>query len=97
MEALTPASPDSLSPPGELIADEPFWRYPIGAAGKGVARLRVWLTAGPEPGHLAVSPRPAPQRGSLSPRATSGPGSPAGTGLRSCCSSTTRHPRQGRR
>jgi hypothetical protein len=54
MEALTPASPDSLSPLGELVADEPFWRYPIGAAGEGVAHLQVWLTAGPEPGHLAV-------------------------------------------
>jgi hypothetical protein len=31
MEALTPASPDSLPPIGDLIADEPFWRYPLGA------------------------------------------------------------------
>lgn len=54
MESLTPASPDSLPPVGELIADEPFWRYPLGAAGESVARLRVWLTAGAEPGHLAV-------------------------------------------
>jgi hypothetical protein len=54
MEALTPASPDSLPPIDELVADEPFWRYPAGAAGEGVAHLRVWLTAGPEPGHLAV-------------------------------------------
>jgi hypothetical protein len=54
MEALTPASPDSLPPLGELIADEPFWRYPIGTGGKGVAHLRVWLTTGPELGHLAV-------------------------------------------
>lgn len=53
MEALTPASPDSLPPIGDLIADEPFWRYPLGAtAGQGVAHLRVWLTAGSEPGHL---------------------------------------------
>jgi len=37
-----------------LVADEPFWRYPAGTAGEGVAHLRVWLTAGPEPGHLAV-------------------------------------------
>ena len=51
---LTPASPDSLPPLGDLIADEPFWRYPIGAAREGVAHLRVWLTAGAEPGHLAV-------------------------------------------
>ena len=55
MKALTPASPDSLPPIGNLIADEPFWRYPLGAtARQGVAHLRVWLTAGPEPGHLAV-------------------------------------------
>jgi hypothetical protein len=54
MEALTPASPDSLPPLGELIADEPFWRYRIGTAGQSAAHLRVWLTAGPEPGHLAV-------------------------------------------
>jgi hypothetical protein len=51
---LTPASPDSLPPLGDLIADEPLWRYPIGTAGEGAAHLRVWLTAGPEPGHLAV-------------------------------------------
>ena len=55
MEALTPASPESLPPLGALIADEPFWQYPLSAAGReGVAHLRVWLTAGPEPGHLAV-------------------------------------------
>ena len=54
MEALTPASADSLPPLGELIADEPFWRYPIGTAREGVAHLRVWRTAGPEPGRLAV-------------------------------------------
>ena len=55
METLTPASPNSLPPLGELIADEPFWQYPASlTAGAGVAHLRVWLTAGPEPGHLAV-------------------------------------------
>jgi hypothetical protein len=54
MEALTPASPDGLPPVAELIADEPFWRFPLGAARESVARLRVWLTAGAEPGHLAV-------------------------------------------
>jgi hypothetical protein len=54
VEALTPASPDSLPPVGELIADEPFWRYPTGTAGEGVAHLRVWLTTGAEPGRLAV-------------------------------------------
>jgi hypothetical protein len=55
VEALTPASPDSLPPLGELIADEPFWQYPASlTAGAGVAHLRVWLTGDPEPGHLAV-------------------------------------------
>jgi hypothetical protein len=54
MEALTPASPDSLPPIGELIADEPAWRYPVGMAAEGVAHLRVWLTSGPGPSHLAV-------------------------------------------
>ena len=55
MEALTPASPDSLPALGELIADDPFWRYPSGSgSGEGVAHLRVWLTAGAGPGHLAV-------------------------------------------
>lgn len=55
MEALTPASPDSRPPIGHLIADEPFWRYPLGArAGPGVTPLRVWLTAGSEPSYLAV-------------------------------------------
>ena len=55
MEALTPASPDSLPPLGGLIADEPFWRFPLGSmAGEGVAHLRVWLTPGAEPGYLAV-------------------------------------------
>jgi hypothetical protein len=55
VEALTPASPDSLPPLGELIADEPFWQYPASLKpGPGVAHVRVWLTGGPEPGHLAV-------------------------------------------
>jgi len=44
-----------LPPLGELIADEPFWRYPAGTAERdGAAHLRVWLTAGSGPGHLAV-------------------------------------------
>jgi hypothetical protein len=55
MEGLTPASPDGLPPFGDLVADDPFWRYPSGTtAGEGVAQLRIWLTAGPEPGHLAA-------------------------------------------
>ena len=28
MEVLTPASPSDLPPLGELVADEPSWRYP---------------------------------------------------------------------
>ena len=56
MEALTPASPDGLPLVGELIADDPCWRYRFGAmAGEGVAHLRVWRTAGAEPGHVAVA------------------------------------------
>jgi hypothetical protein len=52
---LTPASPADLPPLGELIADNPFWRYPTAAmAGEGVARLRVWTTATTPPGRLAV-------------------------------------------
>ena len=35
-----PESPDSLPPLGDLIADEPSWRYPAGASGAGVAHLR---------------------------------------------------------
>ena len=58
MEALTPASADDLPPLGELVADDPFWRYPAGGlpslSREGVVHLRIWLTAGPEPGHLAV-------------------------------------------
>jgi hypothetical protein len=53
--ALTPASPADLPPLGELVADEPFWRYPAEGLGReSIAHLRVWLTAGPETGHLAV-------------------------------------------
>jgi hypothetical protein len=33
---------------------EPLWRYRRGTAGEGAAQLRVWLTAGPDRGHLAV-------------------------------------------
>ncbi len=55
MAALTPASPADLPPLGALVADDPSWRYPAGDLGReGVAHLRMWLTAGPEPGHLAV-------------------------------------------
>ena len=55
MAALTPASPSDLPPLPKLVADDAFWHYPRGISGReGVAHLRVWLTAGPEPGHLAV-------------------------------------------
>jgi hypothetical protein len=55
MQALTPASADDLPPLGELVADEPFWRYPSGAPGReGAAHLRVWTTATVPPGYLAV-------------------------------------------
>jgi hypothetical protein len=52
---LTPAPPSLLPPLEELVADDPFWRYPSRTpAGEGAAHLRVWRTTGPEPGHLAV-------------------------------------------
>jgi hypothetical protein len=55
MDGLTPASVDDLPQLGELVTDEPFWRYPAGGPGREeVAHLRVWLTIGPEPGYLAV-------------------------------------------
>ena len=44
-----------MPPLGALIADKPFWSYPAGVARTGVAHLRVWMTTGPEPGHLAVA------------------------------------------
>jgi hypothetical protein len=55
MEGLTPASADDLPPLGELLVDDPFWQYPAwGLAQEGVGHLRVWLTADPGPGFLAV-------------------------------------------
>ena len=55
MDGLTPAFVDDLPQLGELVADEPFWRYPAAGPGREeVAYLRVWLTIGPEPGYLAV-------------------------------------------
>ena len=55
MDGLTPASVDDLPQLGDLVADEPFWRYRAGGPGREeVAHLRVWLTTGPEPGYLAV-------------------------------------------
>jgi hypothetical protein len=54
MGALTPASADNLPPLGELITDDPFWRYPAALAREGIAHLRVWRTATACPGYLAV-------------------------------------------
>jgi hypothetical protein len=55
MDALTPASADGLPRLGDLVADDPFWRYPAGGLGReGAAHLRVWLTTEPGTGHLAV-------------------------------------------
>jgi hypothetical protein len=55
MDGLTPASVDDLPQLGDLVADEPFWRYRAGGPDRGdVAHLRVWLTTGPEPGYLAA-------------------------------------------
>ena len=43
-----------LPPLGEMVADEPWWRYPSRcAAGDGIAHLRVWHLA-VQDGHLAV-------------------------------------------
>ncbi len=55
MQALTPASADDLPPLGQLIVDDPFWRYQQGdSAREGVAHLRVWTTVTAPPGYLAV-------------------------------------------
>jgi hypothetical protein len=55
MDGVTPASVEDLPQLGDLVADEPFWRYPAGGRDREeVAHLRMWLTTGPEPGYLAV-------------------------------------------
>jgi hypothetical protein len=55
MHALTPAWPDDLPPLGQLVVDDPFWRYPAGGPARaGVAHLRVWTTVTAPPGYLAV-------------------------------------------
>jgi len=54
MDGLTPASADDLPPLGELVADDPFWQYRTGVARKGVAHLRVWITATDPPRHVAA-------------------------------------------
>ena len=97
MEVLTPASPSDLPPLGELVAEEPFWRYPSATmAGAGAAHLRVWLTTGAEPGHLAVVTETG-----LAASVTESAGRiwaalPAGPGPPSCCSSTTLRPSSAR-
>jgi hypothetical protein len=96
VEALTPASPDSLPPLGDLIADEPFWRYPAGATGRALPTSAGGSPRIPSPATWPWSPRPAPPPGSPSLRSTSGPLSPAGTGPRLSCSSTSRHRRPGK-
>jgi hypothetical protein len=63
MEALTPASPDSLPPLGELIADEPFWRYPAGAAGRALPISACGSPRILSPATWPWSPRPAPPPG----------------------------------
>ena len=55
MDGLTPASAADLPPLGELLVDDPFWRYPVwGLAREGAGHLRVWATATASPGYLAV-------------------------------------------
>src|SRR5580700_2674771 len=55
MGGLTPASADDLPPLGELLADDPFWRYPAWSlAREGVGHLRVRAPATACPGYLAV-------------------------------------------
>ena len=55
MEPLTPASADDLPPLGELIVDDPFWRFPTeGLAREGAGHLRVWATTTATPDYLAV-------------------------------------------
>ena len=55
MEGLTPASAADLPPLGELLVDDPFWRYPVwGLAREGARHLRVWAAAAAAPGYLAV-------------------------------------------
>jgi hypothetical protein len=39
---------------GEMVAEDPFWRYPAGLAREGVAHLRAWTTTTDPPGHLAA-------------------------------------------
>jgi hypothetical protein len=66
MEALTPASPDSLPPLGDLIADEPFWRYPAGAAsGITESTEHIWAALARRygPSLVLLEHHPAPETG----------------------------------
>ena len=90
MAALTLASPADLPPLGELVADDPFWRYPsISMAREGVAHLRVWLTAGLSPGTWLSSPKLAWPPPSQSPPGISGTALTGRYGPSLVCSSTT--------
>jgi hypothetical protein len=55
MEGLTPASAADLPPLGELLVDDPFWRYPAGGlAREGAGHVRVRAAAAAAAGYLAV-------------------------------------------
>ncbi|MEV6527388.1 hypothetical protein AB0M43_36240 [Longispora sp. NPDC051575] len=48
-------TPPVLPVPGRLLLDQIAWEYPSPcAAGSGLARLRIWQTTTPSPGHLAL-------------------------------------------
>src|SRR6476620_818981 len=55
VEGLTPAPAADLPPLGELLAADPFWRYPArGLAREGAGHLRVRAPAAASAGYLAV-------------------------------------------
>jgi hypothetical protein len=75
-----------------------IWRYPSAAlADVGIARLPVWLTAGPEPGHLAVVTETGPAASITESVRRIWAGIARETGLTSCCLSTTPARRRARR
>jgi len=97
MEGLTPASADDLPPLGELVVDDPFWRFPAGGvAREGAGHLRVWETTTATPGYMAVVTETGDAASVTESAGLSGPSWPAGSGLRSCCSSTTSRPSSAR-
>ena len=90
MEGLTPASAADLPPLGELLVDDPFWQYPArGLAREGAGHLRVWATATPSRGYLAVVTETGGIISVTESAGRSGPAWLADMGLPSCCSSTT--------